>query len=77
MPETDRKPADFRMYIKEIPEGANPRDISIEFNGTKPVGWFYLTKGGHLSGNATVGGKKYKVFMSKALPPRKGFDPEF
>ncbi len=67
----DRKPADFRMYIKEIPDGTEPRSISIEFGKDKPVGWFYLVKGGHLSGSAKIGGKRYKVFMSKSLPPKE------
>ena len=60
--------ADYRAYIAEIPDGADPKTISVDFSA-KPVAWLYRSAKGGIYGTLRIpDGKSYKIFLS---PPKE------
>ncbi len=61
--------ADYKVYAKEIPEGVEPKTVSVDFK-TKPVAWLYKNAKGGIYGTirlVTPDGKehRWKIYLSE------------
>lgn len=60
--------ADYKVYTKEIPDGVEPKTVSVDFK-SKPSGWLYKTAKGGIYGTLRLiidgAERKFKVFLSE------------